>query len=257
MYPILRRGDKLPTVALLQVLINRAMREGEHLTVDGIFGPNTQRGLRATQHRLGQSRSGQVDESTWRALMRGQEFQVIDAVDVTDPDVWRNEAQDIQSAGGDPIMSGGMCDGIRGVTGQIQRQARSGRVVLLRFFGHGNRGVMMVAGGTRSRTDWAFTTHYMDGMVTYLARLRPIFSPFGSAELHGCRVGAGSNGRRLLRGLCRAWEVPVTAGLRSQSAGGRYTFRFEGPTITMFPGGGNLRSWARSLPEPAMMSVAR
>jgi hypothetical protein len=233
------------------------MRQGEHLQVDGIFGPRTQRGVRAAQHRLGAGQSGAVDASTWRALMRGQDFQVIDSVDVTDPDVLSAEAQDIQSAGGDPIMTGGMCDGIRGVTGQIMRQARPGRVVLLRFFGHGNRGVMVVAGGTRSRPDWAFTTHYMDGMVSYLARLKPIFSPFGSVELHGCRVGAGPNGRRLLAGLCRAWDVPVTAGLRSQYAGGCSTFRFEGPTITVFPGGGNLRSWARSLPEQATMSVAR
>ena len=38
-YPHMKRGDILPTVGGLQLLLNR---QGEKLGVDGIFGPKTQ-----------------------------------------------------------------------------------------------------------------------------------------------------------------------------------------------------------------------
>ena len=51
--------------------------------------------------------------------------------------------------------------------------------------------------------------------------------------------------------------VPVTAGLRTQYGGGSSTFRFEGPTLTAFPGGGDLKSWARSRPVPEIHGMSR
>lgn len=76
-----------------------------------------------------------------------------------------------------------------------------------------------------------------------LARLRPHFAPFGSVQLHGCRVGLGRDGARLLRSLADTLGVPASAGRRRQSFGITTTLRFEGSVVTMYPGGGTLASW--------------
>lgn len=49
----------------------------------------------------------------------------------------------------------------------------------------------------------------------------------------------------MLRRLADAWQVPVSAGVGGQLAGGTSTFRFEGPVVTAIPGGGTLKSWSR------------
>jgi hypothetical protein len=100
---------------------------------------------------------------------------------------------------------------------------------------------------------------WLQGMAAYLSRFRNIFSDLGSAELHGCRVASGSDGRDLIMALADAWVVPVTAGLHTQYGGGTSTFRFEGPTFTAFPGNWTLKKWAESLPvsETQGMSVSR
>lgn len=98
-------------------------------------------------------------------------------------------------------------------------------------------------------------TQFLDSMVRALSQMQSIFCSFGSAELHGCRVGAGAVGQRLLRALSWAWGVPVSAGVRSLLFGGSTTFRFEGPTVTACPHGTSLKSWAQALPEAAQMSV--
>jgi len=85
MYPLLRQGDRLPTVAAVQILINRAMRRGEQIAVDGVFGPKTRDAVRAFQTKSHVRPDGVVGEQSWRELIRGQGLQVIDAVDVTNP----------------------------------------------------------------------------------------------------------------------------------------------------------------------------
>lgn len=257
MYPLLRRGDQLPTVAAAQILINRAMRRGEQIAVDGIFGSKTQAAVRDFQRGARLNPDGIVGEQTWKALIGGQNLEVVDAVDVTNPRDLGVEDEAIRAAGGDPIASFGMCRGVRVVVDRVMARGGAARVVLLRFHGHGAPGYMGLTVGTGEHATSEFGLSSLDVLVRFLARMRPIFCPFGSAELHGCRVGAGIGGRRLIQGLSFAWGVPVTAGLRTQYGGGFTTFRFEGPTITALPNGGNLRSWARSLPESALMSVNR
>lgn len=256
MYPLLRRGDRLPTVVVAQFLLNEALEAGNYIAADGIFGPITRRAVEDFQRRKSLNPTGQVDEATWRELNRQRGLQVVDSVDATDPDILDHEY--IRRAGGTALEYHGMSNGIHQATMDIQRIARSGNVVLLRFHGHGGPGEMLVTAGKGRYADASntFETTFLESMVRFLSRLRPVFARFGSAELHGCRVARGRNGRRLLQGLARAWNVPVTASLHSQY-GNQDTFRFEGRTVTIFPGGGSLKSWARSLPEATQMCVLR
>ncbi len=259
MYPLLRTGNSLPTVVAVQILINRKMRQGTYIVVDGIYGRNTREAVRTFQreHRLGSD--GVVGKNTWAALISGEDLQVIDSVDVTNTKDMGFEDAAIREAGGRPIVNFGMCNGIKVVTQKIQHRAGSGNVVLLRFHGHGAPGEMGVTTGTGSELSSEFGVMFLDSLARYLQQLSPMFAPFGSAELHGCRVGAGPDGRRLVSALARAWGVPVTAGTRTQYGGGTSTFRFEGPTFTAFPHMPGLKQWAKSIPvrEVWGMSVAR
>jgi len=259
MYPLLRYGDRMPTVAVVQILVNRKMQKGSYIGVDGIYGRNTREAIRDFQrlHTLG--RDGVVGENTWRKLTEGENLLVIDSVDATNPKDMGYEDEAIRDAGGSPIVNFGMCNGIKVVTQRIQIRADMGNVVLLRFHGHGAPGVMGVTAGTDTEISSEFGVTFLDSLARYLGRLSWIFSSFGSAELHGCRVGAGRDGRRLVTALAKAWGVPVTAGIRTQYGGGSSTFRFEGPTFTAFPGQSDLKAWARALPVPEVhgMSVSR
>ncbi len=259
MYPLLRYGDRIPTVAAVQILVNRKMRHGTYIAVDGIYGRNTREAVRAFQRERGLARDGIVGKNTWRALTQGENLVVIDSVDATNPKDMGYEDAAIRDAGGSPIVNFGMCNGVKVVMQEIQSRAGMGNVVLLRFHGHGAPGAMGVTTGTGTEISSEFGVTVLDSLARYLGRFKWIFSSFGSAELHGCRVGAGRDGRRLVKALVRAWGVPVTAGLRTQYGGGSSTFRFEGPTFTAFPGSGDLRTWARSLPAPEIhgMSVSR
>jgi len=61
----LRRGDSDGDVPILQ----KALKDhGEHLTVDGIFGPRTERAVKDFQAQSGLETTGEVDSGTWSAL---------------------------------------------------------------------------------------------------------------------------------------------------------------------------------------------
>lgn len=59
-----------------------------------------------------------------------------------------------------------------------------------------------------------------------LARLRGSFAARGWAELHGCSVGAGSEGRALVLALAQLWRVPVAAGTYLQTARGGFEVHY-------------------------------
>lgn len=260
MYPLLRRGDKLPTVAVIQILLNRKMKVGTYIGVDGIFGKFTQKAVRNFQkeYRL-PNVNGVIDRETWLKLSENQPFQLIDSVDVTNHKDLGYEDAAIKSAGGDPIINFGMCAGVAEVKHKIRIRATNGSVGLLRFHGHGSPGSMGITTGTGWEADSTFDALYIKFLARFISELSVIFSPFGSVELHGCRVGAGRDGTTLLKGLANALGVPVSAGVRTQYGGGATTFRFEGYVKTEFPKNKSLKAWAKSLPAPEIygMSVSR
>ncbi|MEM7023105.1 MAG: peptidoglycan-binding protein [Pseudomonadota bacterium] len=258
MYPLLRYGNKLPTVAAAQILINRKMRQGTYVGVDGIYGRNTREGVRSFQRERKLGPDGIIGKNTWAALIAHQRLQVIDSVDLSNHGDIGYEDKAIRNAGGKPLTHFGMSGGVRVVMRSILQRAQPGGVVLLRFHGHGAPGAMGLTTGIDDEATSEFGLRFLEDLVRDISGLRPIFAPFGSVELHGCRVGSGKDGRRLITALARAWRVPVTAGVRTQYGGGASTFRFEGRTVTAFPSGNGLKQWARSIPVPEVhgMSVA-
>ena len=162
-----------------------------------------------------------------------------------------NEVDDIRSAGGDPLLIGGMCDGVEQAVTLIACVAR--QAFLLRFHAHGGDGRFAIGAG-RAGARWqgnrVTTQGYFQGWLpTTLGRLRGTFGPYGSVELMSCSFMSGPDGPPMLQTLAYIWGVPVSAGVKTQLAGGTATFRFEGPTRTAFPDAGGLKAWCRSLPD--------
>jgi peptidoglycan hydrolase-like protein with peptidoglycan-binding domain len=67
-WPIVRRGDQQHPVKTLQYLLRA---RGRNLTVDGIFGPRTDAGVRAFQQQKGLAVDGIAGPVTWQALVSG------------------------------------------------------------------------------------------------------------------------------------------------------------------------------------------
>ena len=254
-YPLMRNPDRLPAVGVLQKLLNA--RAGSSLVSDGVFGQRTKAAVQSFQRPRGLMADGSVGQQTWPRLSQmTNNLKVVDCVDVFDPSLYQLEAQDIRRAGGNPLLIGGMCNGVEQAVTNIISEAGSG-VFLLRFHGHGAPGVAGVSDGHGDLGDHNSSIH-MDNW-TYLRpiieRLRNIFGPYGCIQFMHCETGSGPQGRTMLQNIANAVNVPATGGIQTQYGGGSKTFRFEGPTYTAFPNGGNLASWSASRPDFIGMSV--
>lgn len=64
----LRMGSRGEEVRLLQTLLNRALRPGPNLVVDGVFGPRTYQAVASFQRQQGLLADGMAGASTWTAL---------------------------------------------------------------------------------------------------------------------------------------------------------------------------------------------
>ena len=152
-----------------------------------------------------------------------------------------------------PIVVYGMSNAIGFVVDKIKVRAGSyGMIDLLRFHGHGAPGMMGIAGNygadmSRHLADLGPRRKRLAGRT--LAELRAYFSPFGRVELHGCEVGKGKTGGKLIRRLANAFGVPVSAGIRNQyDSDLSDTFTFEGPVRTAYPGGKIKKTSWRNIP---------
>jgi hypothetical protein len=160
------------------------------------------------------------------------------------------EVDDIRGAGGNPLLIGGMCDGVEQAVTSIAGVARE--AFLLRFHAHGNDGRFALGAGRAGEWEGNRVSkggYFKGWLPTTLGRLRGTFGPYGSVELMSCKFMAGADGPPMLQTLADIWGVPVSAGVQTQLAGGTATFRFEGPTRTAFPNAGGLAGWCRSLPD--------
>ena len=247
-YVVAEHGNNLPAVALVQLLLSRA---GGSVTADGDFGRRTKDAVRSFQavHRP-LVVDGKVSVSTWPILVDGEAgFTVLDCIDVGDPDLYELEVGHARRHGGNPVVIGGMCNGVEQAVSMICGAAPAGSVALLRFHGHGNRGIAAVGAGDGSLGDDGNFARASSAQA--FARLRPLFSRYGCIQFMHCSTGSGARGTNMLRAIANATGVPVTAAIRTQLGGGHTTFRYEGPTKTVVPNGGSIKSWATSLPFPA------
>lgn len=248
-----RRGDILPAVGIIQMLLNRA---GASLTLDGNFGQHTEDAVKAFQRQRSISPTGQVNGGLFDRMDAGSELSILDSVDVTDPNLATMEVADITRAGGRVVSRAGMSNGVGQAIQDIISQGSG--VFLLRMHGHGAPGNIGMSDGRGvpgyHRTDFDSST--IGQVEAELRRMRSVFGPHGCVQLMACDTGQGPNGRNLLRRLANIWNVPVSAGIQTQFAGGlAKSIRFEGPTVTECPGGKTLRQWLAGLPAFAGMSV--
>ncbi len=255
-YPLIRQGDKLPAVGVLQMLLNA--RVNSSLVADGDFGSRTKAAVQSFQRaRPGLTADGAVGINTWpRISYTASNLKIVDCVDVFDPSLYRLETQDIIRAGGDPLLMGGASNGVEQAITNILATVGSG-VFLLRFHGHGAPGVAGVSDGHGSIRGEHLSSIHAGNWPTiepHVRRLRSIFGPYGCIQFMHCETGNGPQGRAILEKVATATGVPASGGVRTQYGGGTRTFRFEGPTFTAFPSG-DLRSWSRSLPEFPGMTV--
>lgn len=242
-------GTVLPSVTTTQILLRRHHPNAE-IAADGWYGNKTTSAVYAFQKHHGLGKDGIVGRFTWTKLGDVSKLQTIDVVDGTDPALIALEATDIRTAGGDPIVMSGMSNGVSVAMDLIVTRAKAlGSVALLRFHGHGGHGVMGVSSGEGDGIPHLsdIANANFGKLLPSLMRIRHIFCPFGSVEMHGCDVAGGKDGPILLTKLAAVWGVPVTAGVMTQFGGGKKTFVFEGPTLTGFPGGGDLKSWSKGM----------
>jgi peptidoglycan hydrolase-like protein with peptidoglycan-binding domain len=70
--PQLKSGDKdAPHDRMVHRLQGLCTALGNPVTIDGVFGPNTEAAVKAQQKAFGLSQSGVVDDGTWSKLIGG------------------------------------------------------------------------------------------------------------------------------------------------------------------------------------------
>ncbi len=252
-YPLLQLYDNLPAVGVLQKLLNRC---GATLKADGNFGRKTEQAVKDFQRPRNLTPDGAVGVNTWPRIAANVDLPIMDCIDVFDPSLMKLEMKDIAQVGGNPLVIGGMCNGVEQAV-QMILAASPGNVFLLRFHGHGNQGVAGISFGQSGYYDERADIDYLnlDVMLPVISRLRGIFGPYGCVQFMHCKTGGGPQGRLLVSSIANALGVPVSAGIQTQYGGGTATFKFEGPTYTSVPGGGTLASWAGALRDFPGMSV--
>ncbi|MES3033807.1 MAG: peptidoglycan-binding protein [Gemmatimonadota bacterium] len=263
-YPLLRLGDLLPSVVVLQKLLNAS---GAGLRVDGQYGPKTEAAVRDFQgaHRL--MRGAGVDEATWARLTQSRRLPIVDCIDVLDAKIYEQRVPVLHQAGVQPLLTGGMQRGIQSLLSRLREVGND--IFLLRIVGHGGPGMQAIsfgAGGyiTIDPRTGKKEKHYWQGpfdgvglkteaQIELFAPVRNSLSQFGTIEMYGCRVASGAMGRRFVKLCARRLGVPVTASRDKQKMGS--AFRLSGSVVTMYPGDGGLEGWVASLPDFAPMSV--
>ena len=280
----LHEGDELPMVATVQLLLNSLLSGRRPLVVDGDYGPRTRDAVAAFQTQSGLVGDGtKVEADTWARLSQHTRLQVRDIVDVFDPALLGSQYV-LEQAGGTAIVFGGSSNALGWVVPAVaQSGVAPGALALLRFQGHGNRGIQVVGYGTlchvlfdairrqpvpplaqctpqqvrptqaeldamqrvRSHSALSSDSLALPEVVAALAPLRGYFAPSGSVEFHGCRVAEGRQGAQFLRRAANVFGVPAVAAQNTQF--NYNAVRFGGSVRIVFPRGGNLRTWARRL----------
>ena len=277
---LIRQGDEDPKVVLVQIALSTRLPQTP-LRVDGKFGAKTKAAVQVLQEKLPRPQTGVVEAPEWKAMMEAMPFEVFDHTDIDETIVAIIQGKTLEEIAADNHQYGvvakielerngqtvssigiGVSNGVGLLVSRIVQAGQAKQLGLLRIFGHGGKGLQMISGG-RGGMPGGAAEHAAALTPTITRRMRPelkraaaAFRPYGSAELHGCRVADGSTGRLLLKDLADEWGVPVTAALDRQHVGRGRTLRFEGKTLTAFPGRLTLQQWAERVAAQSAYSRA-
>lgn len=269
-YTILKMGDKLPTVSILQLLLNRQLK-GKKIVVDGDFGGGTKKAVIRYQKLRHINPNGTVGRRTWSRLIKGTGIRIVDCLDVTED--WRilldmkgkiignpeYAYKPFNRVGASPILIGDTADGVTAVVNKIIARAGSpATLILLRFYGHGAIGWQGISHGTGNNISYSdeltgLWDKNLEKTKPVIRRLNSHFGIYTSIQLHGCNVARKDKGKSFIQSLATTWGVPVSAATSWQFWGADqyHTFKFEGEVINAFPGGKNLKTWSAGLPQLA------
>ena len=112
------------------------------------------------------------------------------------------------------------CHDVRSMVANVLHRAGGRKIARLRIYGHGHEGSQRVGGGQKGDNSQRFwidqrgILHHRD----LLSLWRNHFTRHAVVQLHGCEVGAGWEGRKLLRDLALMWHVRTMAAVKEQHA---------------------------------------
>ena len=259
-------GELSPRVTLLQVLLNShacAGADGKRLTVDGSYGRNTRAAVAAAGKMIGvgDMSGNAATPALIQRLLADVDLSVITTVDLGDPAL-QADVDAFRRNFDDPILLGGMCNGLVQMVQDVRSRAVDGHVAALRLDGHGNLGEWLTVsvgsvahlrtGTPAERQEYAAIAQEIYSYIGaenfgkvngLIAPLSQIFAPFGFAEHLGCTLGARPKTQAMLRKLATLWGVPIRVGVQTQPIGS--VMDIKGPAFTAFPGGHSLLSWSR------------
>jgi len=274
----IRVGEHSPRVTLLQILLNSHAFtgvDGRRLTVDGAYGRNTRAAVGAAGKMIGVGdlSGSAATPALIQRLLADVDLSVITSVDLGDPQL-QDDVDQFRRNFDDPILLGGMCNGLAQMVLAVQSRARPGRVAALRLDGHGNLGEWLTVsvgnvvdlreGNRAAQQEYAAIAREVysyisaknfdkvNGMILPLSR---IFAPFGFAEHLGCTLGARPQTRAMLGKLATLWGVPIRVGILTQPIGS--VMDIHGPAFTAFPRGHNLTIWSRQFQTLDLPGVSR
>lgn len=147
----LRNGDRLPTVVLIQSMLNADPASTERLDVDGIFGSRTRSQVSAFQQRNFMANSGIVERLTWVRLntIFQNRYQIRDIVDLSDEPILSIARNELVEEGQDPITMRNTSGGVYRIVPELRNTGISHQnLFILRLQGHGNSGSIAVSYGT-------------------------------------------------------------------------------------------------------------
>jgi hypothetical protein len=252
-------GERSVRVVALQVLLNRSPVIQPKLVTDGAFGKLTKSAIDTFRSKvmIQSGPDGVADPAMWRFLLDRASLQVVDAIDVTDPTLLDFVVPEV-SKWNDPIVIGGMSNGVAQLLTEVRARARGAKsLLMLRLHGHGSPGLIALSHGSRKVSPGIdpivaqsiITTALIPALTPLLKQLTPLMHNLGFLEFHSCRVAFGPSGANFVRQLANTLQVPVRAASGPSDQPFKSVFTLVGPTFNGIPGGMNLEEWGTSRAE--------
>jgi peptidoglycan hydrolase-like protein with peptidoglycan-binding domain len=247
-------GEKSPRVVALQVLLNRSSAVQPKLVTDGAYGKLTQAAVDTFRSKVMSVSGppGEAEPALWRFLLERERLQVIDSVDVTDPVLLDIVVPEV-SKWNDPIVIGGMSNGIAQLVTEVRARAQGDNsILLLRLHGHGSPGLIALSHGSRRVSPGIdpilaqsiINSALLPVVSPLLQQITPLMHNLGFIEFHSCRVAEGGGGINFVTRLANIVRVPVRAAQSKQPA--ETVFTLVGSTFNGMPEGQSLEDWGFS-----------